>query len=118
MFLRRSIMAAAMLGALAVGGCSSIPGMPGGTTTPVDAQALIKQIQGYAVSACSFLPTASTVASIIGTLAGVGPQVSTASDVAAQICAAVTAAPTVGRKRGASAAPTVRGVVIHGRFIQ
>ena len=93
-----------LLAALALGGCTA-------AQQQTEAQ-VIAEIQQDAVLACSFLPTVNTVANILA--AGV-PGLSVASSVAQAICSSVTAATTAGALR-ANAAPTVAGVVIHGRF--
>jgi len=46
--------------------------------------------------------------------AGVGAATTLATDIASQICSAVSTAKS--GKRGA-AAPTVNGVLVHGRFV-
>ncbi len=93
--MRRALLGAAL--ALALPGCVT----SSGTTLNV------QDVQAAAVAACAFLPTATTVASLI---AANNPALTTASAIAAAICAAVTAksAPL-----GASG-PAVAGVPIRG----
>jgi len=84
--------------ALAIGACSTT-----GKPSIADAQAA-------AVKACSFLPTANTVANII---AAGSPALGTASAIADAICAAI--APKAGAGAGR---PTVAGVPIDGQRVQ
>jgi hypothetical protein len=99
-----------LAGVLALGGC--------GTTGngPVSLTSIVQQVQQAAVATCSFLPTVATVSNIIAPLVpgAVGPE-QLAVSVASQICAAVTGAKASGALK--SNPPTVRGVVIHGRFV-
>ena len=97
---RKFLLATPVAAALVLGGCAT-------TAT----SAAIIQIQNYAVLACGFLPTVTTVANII---ANGNPILQTATDIANAICAAVT--PKAAR-RGA-VLPTVNGVVVHGRFVR
>jgi hypothetical protein len=110
MKIRSFVAGSAMLCTVALGGCASTGG-----TTATDITTVISQVQQAAVAACSFLPTTATVANILGTVAGVGAETQLATTVAAQICAAVSPAASV--RRG-GAAPTVNGVVVHGRFVK
>lgn len=98
--------------ALSLSACATAPATIGTATSQTSA--VITAIQQAAVEACSFLPTAATVTNIIGAATGVGAETTLASTIAAQICAAVS--PTASAKRG-GAAPTVYGVVVHGRFV-
>lgn len=123
MIFRKITFASVMLAAVALGGCATngtIPPVIGGTTPPVqnDITNAITQVQNAAVLACGFLPTATTVANIIGTLTGVGPATQAATTIAAQICAAVVPAHS-GKHRGA---PVVRvhgkTIAVHGHFVK
>jgi hypothetical protein len=78
------------------------------TSTPTDVASVVAQVQQAAIVACGFLPTAATVAAILS-----GGASTAVTDIAQLICTAVT---TKGVRRGA--APTVNGVVIHGRFVR
>lgn len=81
-----------------------------------DAQtaATIAQIQNATTLACSFVPTAASVASILSALYPPSQiPVGVATSVAHQICSAVTAKSAA---RGAQA-PTFAGVVIEGHFL-
>ena len=106
------LTAAGLSVAVALGGCATTPGTISTATTNVSA--VISEVQQAAVAACAFLPTTATVANIIGTVAGVGPETTLATTIAAQICSAVSASKSA--RRG-GAAPTVNGVAIHGRFV-
>ena len=79
-------------------------------TTPGGTGISVASVQSAAVLACSFQPTADTVA---GILAVGNPAIATAEAVAAAICAAVTGKAA---KRGA-AVPTVAGVPVKGSFV-
>ena len=104
--MRRLFLAA--VAAASLGGCASTAG------TPVDLASFIAQVQATTSAVCSFLPTAETVAGIISTG---NPIVTTAGAVANAICAAIGPVKVAGRLRRATA-PTVAGVVIHGKFLQ
>lgn len=95
--MRKFLFAAPL--ALVISGCS---------TTPANVQSVIAQVQQAAIVACGFLPTAATVAAILS-----GGASTAVTDIAQLICTAVT---TKGVRRGT--APTVNGVVIHGRFVR
>ncbi len=102
--LIRSMVAVAVM-ALALpllGACDSLKG--GGTGPDVGT------VQSLAVKVCSFLPLASTVASIIDVRS---PALNTSAAVAAAICEAV--APKAGPGAGR---PTVAGVPIQGSRVQ
>jgi hypothetical protein len=103
--IRKLFFAAPVAAALVLSGCA------GGGVTPATVSATISQVQQAAVLACGFLPTAATVASI---LSGGNPLVTTAAGIAQAICTAVTAKAV---RRGGPA-PSVGGVVIHGRFVK
>lgn len=97
--LIRSMVAVAVM-ALALpllGACDSLKG-----TTGPD----VGTVQSLAVKVCSFLPLASTVASIIDVRS---PALNTSAAVAAAICEAI--APKAGPGAGR---PTVAGVPIQG----
>ena len=101
--LRTLKFALPLAGMIALGGC----GTTGGLSAPT-----IAEVQAAAVAACSFLPTATTVANII---AAGNPLVDTAASIAAAICSALAANKSSARKR--ATVPTVNGIVIHGRFV-
>lgn len=96
-------------GAIALSGCGTTGGI-----TPITIPIAIADVQNAAVTACGFLPTATTITSI---LAVNDPALTTAVAVAQAICAAVAAAPKAGAKRGL-AKPSIDGVIISGTFIQ
>lgn len=82
--------------ATVLGGCGSIPGgggVPGAVTTP-DIAAIIAQVQSYCRIACGFVPTATTIASI---LTGGNPGVMAATSISQAICAAISPTPMAGR---------------------
>ena len=93
-----------LVGTLFVAGCGTTNPFTGSVITPAD-------VQAAAVSACGFLPTVSSVAALITA----SPAVGTAVGIASLICAAVVPAKSSARLR--AVAPTVNGVVIHGRFV-
>lgn len=85
--------------ATALGGCAGAGGggtIGGGVTTP-DIGAIIAQVQSYCRIACGFVPTASTIASI---LSGGNPGVMAATSISQAICAAL-APPTMAGRYGA-----------------
>lgn len=96
--MRAALAVALAIYTLAATGCQPAPG-----------QTTVQQVQAAAVAACAFLPTATTVASLI---ASNNPTLNTASAIAAAICAAVTAksAPLGG------SGPVVAGVPVKGQF--
>lgn len=81
--------------ATALGGCAGTGG--GGTigvvTTP-DFTAIIAQVQSFCKIACGFVPTASTIASI---LSGGNPGVMAATSISQAICAALEPPKMAGR---------------------
>jgi hypothetical protein len=93
--------------AVSLAGCATLG------VTPVDISSFVTQVQAITSTACSFLPTAETVASILATG---NPIVATANAVANAICAAVAPAKTAGKL--STTVPTVAGVVIHGKFLR
>jgi len=97
---------------LSLGSCATT-----GSITPVNVQSAITAVQSAAVQACGFLPTASTVSAILASFVPGASAIETwVVNIADQICAAVT--PLKGQKLRAILAPTVNGVVIHGRFVR
>lgn len=102
--MRKFLMAIPLAAALTFGGCAT-------TGTNID---IIAAVQAATVQACKFLPTAQTVADIF---AAGNPLLVTASAVAVAICAAVSPQALAAKKRG-GAAPTVAGVVVHGKFVR
>lgn len=71
----------------------------------------VSQIQGAAVAACKYLPTATTVAQLVSS----SSSISTAASIAGLICGAVTSIPLAD---GGSRTPKVNGVVIRGQFVK
>ncbi len=84
--------------ATALGGCAGAGGgaIGGGTTTVPDIAGIIAQVQSYCRIACGFVPTASTIASI---LSGGNPGVMAATSISQAICAAI-APPTMAGRYG------------------
>lgn len=85
--------------------------------TPGAITADVQQVQSIAVNLCGWRESLSVLARIIGTLAGQGAAVASASDIAAQVCAAVTPAKLGGRRYGARPA-AVYGVRLQGHFVR
>lgn len=101
-----------LIGALTLGGCATT----GGT---VDINATIAAVQSATVAACKFLPTVSTVASLLTTGNAI---VQTVDVLAAAICQAVAPAAVSANLRAKLRAPgptpiVVNGVIIHGKFV-
>jgi hypothetical protein len=95
----RKLMLAGALGC-ALGACTTTSGI--GTISTAD-------VVSAAQAACSFEPTAATIAAILSA----NPVVATAADVAQIICAAVTAMPAAPAQSGKLAATqTVTKVII------
>lgn len=103
--MRKFMLGAALAFFLAAGGCAT--SSTSGTTITVAG------VQAAAQTACGFLPTATSVASLLTA----NPAVATAEAVAAIICGAVTAAtPLASGKLGAT--PTVTTtVVVNGKAV-
>lgn len=100
----RLIRATIVAAALTLGGCATPGGAPapGPTVGVNDVIALSKTI-------CSFVPTVSTVISLITA----NPAWTSVSDFAVAICNAVT---SKSARRSSRGQPMVGGVVIRGRF--
>ena len=96
---------AAVVGMMSLGGCATM----GGLSAPT-----VAQVQAAAVAACSFLPTAATVANII---AAGNPLVTTAGAIAQAICSALASSSVRSSARLRATQPMVGNVVIHGRFL-
>ena len=79
-YLRKLAIAGSL--ALGVSACAT-------TGTGID-PAFIAQVQQLTQQVCSFVPTVSTVASIVAALFGAGPAVGAVTEVAQSICSAVT----------------------------
>ncbi len=96
--------------ALSLGGCATTGGV-----SPTDIASAVAAVQSATVTACGFLPTAATVSGILASLIpGASAIEQEIASVAGSICAAVMPAKNL-RRLGAR---TVRGVVIHGRFVR
>lgn len=83
MFKKALVLAAMAAGALSLGACQTT-----GTVSSIEAQ-----VQSDAQLACSFIPTATTIGSVIASLAGAGAVVADAGTIAQKICDAIAAAP-------------------------
>lgn len=114
--MKRFLLAASAAAALSLGGCATTT--TGTTTTIATIEA---DVQSAAASACSFVPTIATVASIIATLfPGGSATEAIVGTIAAQICSAVAAVPVAASGRlGATAAVYYPGTMIpiHGTFV-
>lgn len=104
--LRKLMIGPVLAIALSLGACAS-----GGGGGPIPADT-VSQIQATARQVCGFVPTVSTVASVIATFTGGGAIVDMVSQVANGICTAISAK---GVRRGAT--PKYRGVVIRGDYV-
>lgn len=110
--MKKWLLAGAVMAPFVIfGGCATTSGT-GGIT--------VQEVQGAAVAACSFLPTAASVANLLSA----APAVATAESIAAIICAAISPA-TQGAKLKATpgpitvtvAAPNGQPVTITGSFV-
>ena len=98
--------------AASVTGCATTPGS---TTSPAATlQTFITDVQAIAQTACSFVPTADTVANIV---AANDSQLGTAEAVATAICTAVANSPPATTTTASAAQPMVDGVVVRGTFL-
>lgn len=124
-----------VLAALALGGCSTVPGVDPITGNPIATE--VANIQAQAVQICAFEPTAATVTNILATfIPGASPVTAIINQVAQSICGAVTAksfrigqgaamvngipvnGSFVARRRGGRyRSPMVNGVVVDGHFV-
>lgn len=109
--MRNALMAAAVASSLALAGCATQP-LPDGSPGPLVDPVKVAQVQNTAKQICGFLPTATTVASIIATFTGGGAIVDTVGQAANGICAAIT---SKGARRGGVA--KYRGVTIRGEYV-
>lgn len=114
--MRRLMISTALLGTLALAGCAGGGGFgtvtPGGTGTATT-DPTIAQVQDVAAKICGFVPTVSTVVSIITTFTGGGAIADMAGQAAKSICSAVTQR-SVRRGMGPT---TARGVKVEGYFL-
>jgi hypothetical protein len=97
--MRNIMRATALAGSVALGACATTGS--GGLT--------IADVQGAAVAACSYLPTAASVASLLNA----NGTITTAEAIAAIICAAVTSSQSA--KLKAAPGPVTVKVVINGK---
>jgi hypothetical protein len=107
MTMKNLLIASTLAGSLTLGGCAT------GSSTNIAAE--IIAVQQTATQICGYLPTISTVTSILSTFVpGAGP----INDVALQVAQAICGAVTVKSARRGAGPPTVRGVPVHGRFVR
>lgn len=124
--LRNLAYLSLVLGALTLGGCATPFGTvtspaPGtvvvtpapGVATP---SPVIGQVQDAAAKICAFVPTASTVASIVTTFTGGGAIADLVGNVANSICASLTKK-TLSRGN-TLVQPSVNGVPIYGYYLR
>lgn len=98
------VVGVAALAAVSLGGCDD-----------QKTAETIAQIQKGTEVACSFVPTAASVANILAALYPAAQvPVGAATQVAQQVCSAVTAKSA---RRGTPAVPTVAGIVVDGHFV-
>ena len=109
----RKLLIASLL-SLSLAGCATQGNGGGGGGVPSIDPATVQQIKDTAATICGFVPTATTVASIIATFTGGGAVVDMVGQAAQGICAAVTAK---GVRRGGPP-PKYRGVRIQGKFVR
>lgn len=123
--LRKTLTTAAVASAVVLAGCAHNglpPPVAPGATVPIISPTgnagidnAVASVQDVAVRACGFLPTVSTVSSILSQfISGAGPINSVVTEVAQGICSAVT---RKGFRRGMGP-PKYRGVVIHGTRVR
>lgn len=110
--MKRFLASSAIVGALLLGSCTTVPGVDPITGQPIATE--VANIQALAVQICAFQPTAATVTAILGTLIpGASPVTTVINQVASSICAAVTK-PAF---RAGGAFPEVNGIPIQGHFV-
>lgn len=108
--IHTSVAALMLLSAFSLGGCGTTGGLP---SLPSQSQidSTVATVQEGVKNACGWLPTATTVAKIIATLAGAPGVIDVPATAIAGICTALQAKSA---RRGAGPA-RYRGVVIHAR---
>lgn len=114
--IKRLFLATAILSTAVLAGCANIPGF----TVPT-----IAQVQDATIQACKFIPTATTVSSIIAA-ATAGPAGSaiavTAGSVAQSVCAALENAPKLGTSRLGVHVPVVtvngKNIPVYGSYVK
>ena len=107
--MTRLILVAPMAAAIALAGCVTTSGT---NSIVAEVQALTAAADAFKVTACAFVPTATTIINII---AKGNPALATASEIATAICAAVAPKPAL---RRAALAPMVDGVIVEGHFVK
>jgi len=102
---------------LIAAGLISSSAMLSGCVTTAQIDDTVSQAQQYAVTACGFLPTVSTVAQILSSfIPGASPIQTVAQQAATAICKAVVPAKSAIRR--GSSHPTVNGIIIDGKFVR
>jgi hypothetical protein len=102
-----------LVAAMAISGSAMLAGCV--TTAQIDDT--VNKAQQYAVTACGFLPTVSTVAQILSSFVpGASPVEAIAHQAATAICKAVT--PVKSSIRRGDARPSVNGIIIDGKFVR
>lgn len=124
--MKKLLLSAALVGSLALGGCSTTGGLP---QLPVEIQTLASQTQAIAQAICAFEPTAATIGAVAASLFPGGGAIDTvANGVAAAICSAVAGTPVpatpvpvtisaAAGKGGAMRGVSVNGVAVEGHFV-
>ena len=106
----KKIIALVFVGSLALAGCNSVTPTNTTTTTPT-----VSDFQSAVVTACGFLPAATTIANIITA----NPAVSTGAQIADIVCKAVT---TKSARKGVYAPKSVivngKVILINGEFVK
>ncbi len=110
--IRSTLIAAALLAGLALGGCDSIPkpSPTGGTATTSPAITTAQEIKAKALGLCGWETTVASALQILSTASWID----TADDIAKWVCTAVTTIPLADGPGDRK--PRVNGVVVQGRF--
>lgn len=88
----KNIIAVALVAGLGLAGCNTIVPTPSPTTTTTvvtNTTTIVDNVVAAAVTACGFVPAATTIAQILNASSGV----MTATQIASVICSAVTKQP-------------------------
>jgi predicted small secreted protein len=112
--MKKLLLSGVLAGTISLGGCSTLGGFG-----PTDIISFRDQVIATTEALCSFEPTLATIANLI--IAITDPQLATVTGMADAICKAVKPIPApaqLARRSAAPSAPTVAGVVIHGRFLK
>lgn len=105
------LSAIVVLTALALGGCQTAQDVATSITTATQtAKEKVKSVQGYAVSACGYLPLATSVTAIFTKYS------QDVAVVGGAICDAVTTLPLADGPGDGK--PRVAGVLVQGKFVK